>query len=173
MKLADYLDFDRVIISANNNKVYAGTPIVVNYSDETKSGEDEIVISRDNSGGNLIEIKESEIMSIKIVSDEQLKYIIDTILKRAATLQKDLNKREKTLFDDGLLQGYSEIIDIIKNRLGLTDDKELEKFGLKDIDYNKLFGWNNIVSSKQNLVIIDKNYKFWGIDMILDDYLQY
>lgn len=140
MKLDNYLDFDKVIILATNNKVYAGTPIVVNYSDDTESGEDEIVISRDNSGGNLIGFKKSEIISIKIVSDEQLKYIIDTILKRAAALQEELNDREKTLFDDGLLQGYCEIIDIIRNRLGIIDVKELEEFGLKDIDYNKLFG---------------------------------
>lgn len=67
MKLADFLDYDKVKIKIDNNKEYVGTPIVVNYSDETASGEDEIVISTNDSGGNLIEFKESEIMLIEAV----------------------------------------------------------------------------------------------------------
>lgn len=71
------------------------------------------------------------------IQDEQMQYIIEKILSNASILQAELKEREKTSFDDGLLQGYSEVIDIIKNQM-IIDDLDLQKYGLDKID-RKLF----------------------------------
>ena len=71
------------------------------------------------------------------IKDEQMQFIIEKILSNASILQDELKEREKTSFDDGLLQGYSEVIDIIKNQM-IIDDLDLKKYGLDRID-KKLF----------------------------------
>ena len=43
-KLHDYLDFKQVRIICTNGEEFVGTPIVVNYADETESGEEELTI---------------------------------------------------------------------------------------------------------------------------------
>ncbi len=72
------------------------------------------------------------------INDDLMIFIIDSILERANSLQEESKGKEKTLFEQGLLQGYSEVIDIIRNRL-IIDDIEIEKYGLNTIDHNKLF----------------------------------
>lgn len=72
------------------------------------------------------------------VKDEQMKYIIEKIIKGAKDLQKETAGRKKTQFEEGLIQGYSEVIDTIRSQM-IVDDRDLEEFGLKDIDHNKLF----------------------------------
>ena len=71
------------------------------------------------------------------IQDEQMQFIIEKILANASILHDELKEREKTSFDDGLLQGYSEVIDIIKNQM-IIDDFDLKKYGLDKID-KKIF----------------------------------
>lgn len=67
------------------------------------------------------------------VKEDQLSFIIEKIIANAASLQKELKDKPKTQFDEGLLQGYSEVIDTIKNQM-IVDEMDLKEYGLDNID---------------------------------------
>ncbi len=64
-KLHDYLDFDKIRIVTKDGMEQTGVPIVVNYADETASGEDEITIENDRLYG----FRESEIKTVEILDE--------------------------------------------------------------------------------------------------------
>ncbi len=65
-RLHDYLDYHLVKIILKNGEQHIGTPIVVDYADESNSGEDEIVIENEI---HIIGFSESEIESIEILDE--------------------------------------------------------------------------------------------------------
>lgn len=67
-RLHDYLDYEKIKIIKKGGTEFEGVPIVVNYSDETISGEDEITI--ENREG-LFGFIESEIESIEILDKNE------------------------------------------------------------------------------------------------------
>ena len=64
-RLHDYLDFDKIKVITKEGKEFIGVPIVVNYADETASGEEELTIE----GDKLYGFVESEIESIEILDE--------------------------------------------------------------------------------------------------------
>ncbi len=63
-RLHDYLDYNNVIVKTIEGRKCSGVPIVVDYADESCSGEDEITIENKNG---LFGFKESEIESIEVL----------------------------------------------------------------------------------------------------------
>ena len=66
--LNTYLDCNKILIITKDNKRYEGRPIIVNYPDETESGEEEITI--ENTSWNpfsIIGFAQSEIKDIEVI----------------------------------------------------------------------------------------------------------
>ena len=64
-RLHDYLDSDKIKLITKEGMEFIGVPIVVNYADETASGEEELTIE----GDKLYGFAESEIESIEILDE--------------------------------------------------------------------------------------------------------
>lgn len=64
MNLNEYLDYNLIKIKSKEPREFIGVPIVVNYADETESGENEIVVENDEE---IREFRESIIMAIEIL----------------------------------------------------------------------------------------------------------
>ena len=64
-RLHDYLDYNKIKVITKDKEEYIGVPIVVNYADETVSGEEELTIENDKIMGFM----ESEIESIEILDE--------------------------------------------------------------------------------------------------------
>ena len=76
---------------------------------------------------------------MKQLKPEEIEYIIERIIKSASDAQSDRDKNadeSNRLFYDGLLQGYHEVLDIIKTQLDLYDI-DLKDYGL-NIDIEKI-----------------------------------
>ena len=77
---------------------------------------------------------------MKELTQDEIKYIIKRVLKKAADAQEDMGKHndeDEKLFYEGLLTAYGQVIDVIRNQL-LIYDMDLKNFGL-EIDYNERF----------------------------------
>ena len=71
---------------------------------------------------------------------EEVEYIIERVLAKAANAQEEKKQnetKENRLFYEGLLTAYSQVIDVIRNQL-LIYDMDLKDFGV-DIDNNEKF----------------------------------
>jgi len=76
---------------------------------------------------------------MKELSKDQIEYIIERVIKNAASVQDDRDKNtdeSARQFYEGMLAGYHEVLDTIKTQLKLYD-MDLKDFGL-DIDIEKL-----------------------------------
>ena len=74
---------------------------------------------------------------INLTSD-QLKFLIERLLDNASFAKKkryEDSSKENDQYYAGLMQGYYEMLDTLKNQL-IIDDQDLKDFGL-DIDLEK------------------------------------
>ena len=69
------------------------------------------------------------------MTNDTLKWLVACIVEKAKETVKEY-ENQKTAFSEGLLEGYYEVLDMLKSRLSTTDEK-LEDYGL-DIDIDNL-----------------------------------
>ena len=74
-------------------------------------------------------------MSEKTMTSETVKWIIASIIDRAAETAKEYDGK-KDDFAEGLMEGYYEVLDMIKSRLFVSGET-LYDYGI-DIDLEKL-----------------------------------
>ena len=75
---------------------------------------------------------------IDLLTPEGVAWIIASVIERAAeTVAEHTDKSETDMYYSGLLEGYYEVLDIIRNRLIIRGQK-LSDYGYDEIDIDSL-----------------------------------